>query len=61
MAIAESAEVLVTLGIDTHHDHHVAVALDQFGRRLGVLMFQPHRLAMDSWRPGRMASARSPR
>ncbi|MBJ7600808.1 IS110 family transposase [Candidatus Nephthysia bennettiae] len=39
MATVESAEVLVTLGIDTHLDRHVAVALDQFGRRLGVLMF----------------------
>lgn len=39
MIAAESAEVLVTLGIDTHLDHHVAVALDQFGRRLGVRMF----------------------
>ena len=39
MATAESAEVLITLGVDTHQDHHVAVALDQFGRRLGMLMF----------------------
>jgi transposase len=30
------AEVRVTLGIDTHADVHVAVALDQLGRRLGA-------------------------
>jgi transposase len=30
------AEVRVTLGVDTHADVHVAVALDQFGRRLGA-------------------------
>jgi transposase len=30
------AEVRVTLGIDTHSDVHVAVALDQLGRRLGA-------------------------
>ena len=38
MATAESAEVLITLGVDTHQDQHVAVALDQSGRRLGVLI-----------------------
>jgi transposase len=26
----------------SHQDQHVAVALDQFGRRLGVLMFPDH-------------------
>ena len=30
------AEVRVTLGVDTHADVHVAVALDQLGRRLGA-------------------------
>ena len=29
------AEVLVTLGVDTHADVHVGVALDRLGRRLG--------------------------
>jgi transposase len=29
----------VTLGVDTHKDLHVAVALDQVGRRLGVASF----------------------
>jgi transposase len=29
----------VTLGIDTHKDMHVAVTLDQLGRRLGVASF----------------------
>ena len=35
LAPSDAAEVLVTLGIDTHADVHVAVALDQLGRRLG--------------------------
>jgi transposase len=30
-----AAEVRVTLGVDTHADVHVGVALDQLGRRLG--------------------------
>jgi transposase len=29
------AEALITLGVDTHADVHVGVALDQLGRRLG--------------------------
>src|SRR4051812_5019259 len=29
-------EVWVTVGVDTHTDQHVGVALDQFGRRLGT-------------------------
>ena len=33
----ESAEVEVVLGVDTHLDFHVAVALDNLGRRLGEL------------------------
>jgi len=32
-----SADVEVVLGVDTHLDFHVAVALDDFGRRLGAL------------------------
>ncbi len=32
-----TAEDAVTLGVDTHRDFHVAVALDRLGRRLGVL------------------------
>ena len=28
-------EVVVVLGVDTHLDFHVAVALDHLGRRLG--------------------------
>ncbi len=31
------SEVAVTVGVDAHLDEHVAVALDQLGRRLGVL------------------------
>jgi transposase len=39
MDLAESAGngVSVTLGVDTHKDAHVAVALDGLGRRLGAL------------------------
>jgi transposase len=33
----ESADVEVVLGVDTHLDFHVAVALDNLGRRLGEL------------------------
>lgn len=33
----EDSGVLVTLGVDTHLDEHVAVALDQLGRRLDEL------------------------
>jgi transposase len=29
--------IRVTVGVDTHTDQHVGVALDQFGRRLGTL------------------------
>jgi hypothetical protein len=29
-------DVRVTLGVDTHAEVHVAVALDQLGRRLGI-------------------------
>jgi transposase len=32
---SQKSPVLVTLGVDTHRDLHVAVALDQHGRRLG--------------------------
>jgi transposase len=34
MAITEQLDMQLTIGIDTHADIHVAVALDQFGRRL---------------------------
>ena len=33
---ARDREVRVTVGVDTHTDLHVGVALDQFGRRLGT-------------------------
>lgn len=33
--IAQAETLLVTVGVDTHLDVHVAVALDQLGRRLG--------------------------
>ncbi|MBA2550504.1 MAG: IS110 family transposase [Nocardioidaceae bacterium] len=37
MATVPHEEVRVTLGVDTHEDVHVGVALDQLGRRLGEL------------------------
>jgi transposase len=37
MSTMPEAEVFVTLGIDTHKHTHVAVALDQLGRRLDQL------------------------
>lgn len=37
MATVPQDEVHVTLGVDTHEQTHVAVALDQLGRRLGEL------------------------
>ena len=33
---ARDDEVRVTVGVDTHVDQHVGVAVDQFGRRLGT-------------------------
>src|SRR6187402_1181632 len=33
---ARDDEIRVTVGVDTHIDQHVGVALDQFGRRLGT-------------------------
>ncbi len=33
---AQDGGVRVTVGVDTHTDQHVGVALDQFGRRLGT-------------------------
>lgn len=33
--IAQPEPALVTVGVDTHDDLHVGVALDRFGRRLG--------------------------
>jgi hypothetical protein len=33
---AQDGEVGVTIGVDTHAEQHVGVALDQFGRRLGA-------------------------
>jgi hypothetical protein len=33
----QEAIALITVGVDTHLDMHVAVALDQLGRRLDIL------------------------
>jgi transposase len=37
MATMLPAECLVTVGVDSHKELHVAVALDQLGRRLGAI------------------------
>lgn len=37
MATVPHEDPRVTIGVDTHEDVHVAVALDQLGRRLGQL------------------------
>jgi len=37
--ISEASEVVVTVGVDTHLDSHVGVALDQFGRKLDTIHF----------------------
>ena len=37
MAANTSVETNVILGVDTHKDNHVAVALDELGRHLGIL------------------------
>jgi transposase len=36
LPVVADAEVGVTLGVDTHAEVHVAVALDELGRRLGA-------------------------
>lgn len=43
MTTVPDDEVRVTLGVDTHDDVHVAVALDQLGRRLGQLEIPTNR------------------
>src|ERR1022692_3838086 len=46
-------EMIVTVGVDTHSDVHVAAALDQAGRLLGIASFPATtRDSMPSWRPG---------
>ena len=46
----------VVLGVDTHLDVNVAVALDQLGRRLGVLKVSTTTRAMRDCCVGRRAS-----
>jgi transposase len=50
-----ASTVVVTLGVDTHKDMHVAVALDQLGRRLGVTSFptdDAHHQSLRDWAGG---------
>ncbi len=37
MSTMPEPEVLITLGVDTHADAHVAAALDHLGRELGTI------------------------
>ena len=39
----QEAVALITVGVDTHLDVHVAVALDQLGRRLDILSLPSRR------------------
>ena len=41
-------EWTVAIGVDTHRDRHVAVALDPFGRRLGSLAFSVDERGFDA-------------
>jgi transposase len=52
LATESEAVGLVTVGVDTHVDVHVAVALDQLGRRLGSLTFPTSPAGYGSWWPG---------
>jgi hypothetical protein len=45
-------EALVILGVDTHADTHVAVALDGLGRRLGSKTVRPRIPVTRSSSPG---------
>lgn len=53
MSTMPDVEVLVTLGVDTHADAHVAAASDHLGRELGTLTIPR--------RPGGSASSSSGR
>jgi transposase len=43
IASSTSVEMKITLGVDTHKDTHVAVALDGLGRHLGTLIVPTHK------------------
>lgn len=47
LTLADSS-VLVTVGVDTHADNHVAVALDELGRVLGTETFPTHRAGYEA-------------
>ena len=58
MTDAEKAATEVILGVDTHLDVHVAVALDHLGRRFGELSVPTtRRRATRGWCDGLRASA----
>jgi formylmethanofuran dehydrogenase subunit A len=62
MTTMTATGVVVTGGVDTHQDLHVAAALDQLGRVLGPSRSRPPSPATDScWRGcvGTAASTRS--
>jgi integrase len=59
--IAQLEPTRVTVGVDTHRDVQVAVALDQLGRRLGEIELATTRRARSGCSPGRRAWAWSRR
>jgi hypothetical protein len=48
----------VTVGVDTHADVHVGVALDHVGRRLGLLEIATNPSGYRKLRPGLSSRAR---
>ena len=44
ISLVDIATARLVVGVDTHKDEHVAVAIDQLGVRLGE-----HRLATSTW------------
>ena len=55
------SETIVTAGVDTHTDVHVAAVLDQAGRLLGTEAFPPPPAVTRNWPPVQRPSAGSTR
>jgi hypothetical protein len=52
---AARADQLIVVGVDTHKEFHVAVALDTLGRRLGELTVPTNAEGMRASRGGRLS------